>query len=941
MKKLRSVCLGFVVVMTGGGHEFTAEEKAWWAVQPVKVGVVPEGGGLAVDYFVGRKLEEAGLEMAPGASAVEFVRRAYFDLHGLPPTMSEVREFGAAWDEDEDDAVAELIEELLASPRYGERWGQHWLDVGRYADSDGYRADDFRPAAFRYRDYVIRAFNEDKRYDDFVREQLAGDEIAPHDPERMAATGFLRNGVYEWNQRNAEMQREIMINEITNVTGEVFMGMGVGCAQCHDHKFDPILQKDYFALQAFLSSVYWPDDRYHATKEEITKYERGRRRWKGATEGVRAEMESLVEAGERKIFEFRVKTFPPEVQAMYAKTWEEKSGYERQISFLVERQALREVRTLATVEKVLKKESVERARYGELKEELAEFDHLKPKELPRAFVSTDTGREAATVTMKKEEIAPVFLALLGGEVPEIETRPGTTGRRSALAEWLVREDHPTTARVMVNRIWQHHFGKGIAASPNDFGMLGEKPSHPELLDFLAGEFVKGGWKIKRMHRIIMTSEAYRQTARFEPSHLHELTDPENKMLWRYPPRRLSAEEIRDAMLAVSGELLSRDGGPAQVSSVPVRSIYVKKMRNTPDRILQCFDSPSGFTSEPERLNTTTPTQSLLLANSEWPLARARAMAERVLGKKKLATKEDVARAYEMAWGREASGAEVKAALDFLAMQQPVTEAVEKKAAEKEGLQGELGEVFQGAGEFLDEATAGVFSLDAERALELVGVGLKDDHFTISAVARLEAIHADGRVNTLVSQWNGSQQQAGWAIGVTSAKSGYDPRNFIVQLVGRNPGGDLKYEVVASGLRVPLGVPVFLAVAINPQPDGKGVVRFHMKDLSRMDSPIEIAEVGHPIAGEICSEHEKIRIGSRNGGEHFWKGQVARVTVAAGISNEGTAIKLEDVLADIWVADLMALPDGVRLKGGKKAPRHEAFADFCHALLSSNEFLYLH
>jgi hypothetical protein len=950
VKRLLKCCLGFVVVMAAGGHEFTDEQKAWWAVQPVKTVVVPEGVGHPVDYFVERKLEEVGLKMAPGASAVEFVRRAYFDLHGLPPTVEAVRKFVVAWDEDEDTAVAGLVEELLASPRYGERWGQHWLDVVRYADSDGYRADDFRSSAFRYRDYVIRAFNEDKPYDEFVREQLAGDEIAPGDPMRVAATGFLRNGVYEWNQRNAEMQREIMINEITNVTGEVFMGMGVGCAQCHDHKFDPILQKDYFALQAFLSSVYWPDDRYHATEEEISKYEKDSRTWDETTEGIRDEMKSLLEAGARKTYEFRVKTFPPEVQVMFRKPWEEKSAYERQISFLVERQAEREVRTLATAEKILKKGSAELQRYGALKEEMAFFENLKPEDLPRAFVSTDTGREGAVVRMKEEEVSPGFLELLGGEVPEIEVREGTSGRRSALAEWLVRGDHPTTARVMVNRIWQHHFGKGIAASPNDFGMLGEEPSHPELLDWLAGEFVKGGWKMKQMHRLIMTSAAYRQTARFEPSNVHEVIDPENKWLWRFSPKRLSAEQIRDAMLAVSGELRHRDGGAAQTSAVPVRSIYVKKMRNTPDRILQCFDSPSGFSSEPERLNTTTATQSLLLANSEWPLARARAMAGRILGGKENPSAEDVAKAYRTAWGREASDVEVKAAVDFLAMQKTLTgEVLEKETIPKMSGLIALGDLFKGAEPFLPQGAKGAISLNpgsGRERLELPGVELKDDHFTVSAVARLEGIHADARVNTLVSQWNGNQESSGWAMGVTSAKSQYSPRNFIMQLVGHNPDGDLEYEVVASGLQVPLNIPVFMAVTVDPQPNGEGKVTFYLKDLSMPGAQMQRVEVSHHISGVIRSKGENILVGGRNGEAHLWHGTVARLTVIPEVLGEGDLMKVDDPLVDLVVSDITKPPSEIRWLGGNKAPKkksptREAFADFCHALLSSNEFLYLH
>jgi hypothetical protein len=937
MKRLPTCWLAFVVVMAAKGHEFTDEEKAWWAVQPIKEVPVPE---RAVDYFVGRKLDEAELKMAPKASAEEFVRRAYFDLHGLPPSVEEAREFVKAFEMDEDAAVIGLIDALLESPRYGERWGQHWLDVVRYADSDGYRADDFRPTAFWYRDYVIRAFNEDKSYDDFVREQLAGDEIAPGDPEGLAATGFLRHGVYEYNQRNAEMQREIMINEITNVTGEVFLGMGIGCAQCHDHKFDPILQKDYFALQAFLSSVYWPDDRYHATSEEIAKHEEDRREWEDATVEIRAEMNSLMEAGEKKIYNSQVKTFPPKVQEMFAEPWKEKSSYARQISFLVDRQALRIVRTLATVEKVLAKDSAERARHDELARDLAGFDHLKPKELPRAFMSTDTGSEAAVVSLKDRELEPQFLELLGGEKPKIEVRQFTTGRRSALADWIVREDNPFTSRVMVNRIWQHHFGKGLAASPNDFGMLGEKPTHPVLLDWLAGEFVKGGWKVKRMHRLIMTSAAYRQTARFEPSNTHNFIDPENKLLWRFPPRRLSAEQIRDAMLAVSGELKHREGGAAQGSSASGRSIYLKKMRNTPDRILQCFDSPSGFSSEPERLNTTTPTQSLLLANSEWPLGRARVMANRVLGHRESASAEDVARAYEMAWGREATEDEVKAAMDFLAVQK----ALPGESLKKEGRMVELGNSFQGAEGFLKEDTVGAFFLAEGGALELSGVGLKDDHFTVSAVARLDRIHADGRVNTLVSQWNGNQQDSGWAMGVTSAKSRYEPRNFIVQLVGRNPSGDMKYEVVASGLRVPLEVPVFLAVSIDPQPNGKGTVTFYLKNLSHPDHPMEMAKVAHTIVGGILPESGQALVGGRLGGAHFWHGIVGRVTVVPKRLKGDEVMNAAGALVDVGASDFSEFPEGVKwneMKEASQAPTHEAFSDFCHALLSSNEFLYLH
>lgn len=946
----RSIAGVFVMMACGIGlvataREFTEDEKAWWAVQPVKEVKVPKEAVHPVDFFIDRKLSKAALEVAPKASAEEFLRRAFFDLHGLPPSIEEVEQFTSAWEADQEKAITDLIERLLESPRYGERWGQHWLDVVRYADSDGYRADDFRPTAFRYRDYVIKAFNEDKSYREFVLDQLAADELTPNDPDRVAATGFLRHGVYEWNQRNAEMQREIMINEVTNVTGEVFLGVGVGCAQCHDHKFDPILQKDYFAMQAFLSSVYWPDDHHHAQPAEIEKFKEAKEKWEAATAGIRAEMKSLVQKGEKAKYDFRVETFPPEVQEIFAKPKAEQTSYERQISFLVERQAIREVRTRAMPSQVLKKDSPERARYEELEKKLAAFADLKPKLLPKAFLTTDTGNSPAEVKMKSEIIEPQFFELLGGELPNINARKNTTGRRSALAEWIVREDNPFTARVMVNRIWQYHFGKGLASSPNDFGMLGEEPTHPELFDWLANDFMSGGWTMKRMHKLIMTSEAYRRTARFEPSNSHSVSDPENSLLWRFPPRRLSAEQIRDAMLAISGELTHRDGGSAQGGSAPVRSVYVKKMRNTPERILQCFDSPLGFASQPDRLNTTTPTQSLLLANSEWPLARGRAMAKRILGGKEAASAEEVARAYAIAWGRKASEGEVKAALDFLKLQKT---NLAEKAGEKVFPKGgfiPLAENFEGAKQVLNSETQFAFSLNQERSLRVSDLNLSDDHFTVSAVARLDQIHASASVNTLISQWNGSHQGAGWSVGVTSAKSRYGERNFIVQLVGRNPGGDLEYEVVASDLRVPLGTPVQLAVAIKPQAEGKGTVRFFLKDLSKPENKWQIREIEHNIAGGIFSPRQGIRIGGRKDGSHFWEGSVARLAVIAEAVAQESELDSKPALFDFKVTRSGGLPPQLVWKEKPQknslSPECEAFADFCHALMSSNEFLYLH
>lgn len=672
------IALGLSGDVLSDEHTFTAKEKSWWAIQPVQKGKVPEGAQHPIDAYVSRKLKESGLKMAPMASAEEFIRRAFFDLHGLPPSWQRIETFRTAWNDNEQQAVEGLIDELLDSPRYGERWGQHWLDLVRYADSDGYREDGLRPSAYLYRDYVIQSLNDDVSYQDFVREQLAADEIFPNQPEKVVATGFLRNGVYEWNQRNAEMQREIMMNEITNVTSEVFLGLGMGCAQCHDHKFDPILQEDYYSLQAFLSSVMWPDDHPRATAIEVQEYERKRGIWEFSTKELRAEIEALLAHKKREKYELRVATFPAEVQAMFWKPKDQRSSYEEQIFQLVQRQAIREVRTQAKPEQILKKGSPEELRFQNLTEELKKFDHLKPEPLATSFMTTDTGREPAKVMIPGKDrltVEPKFLTLLGGETPEIKPTPKTTGRRSALASWIVKESNPFASRVMVNRLWQYHFGRGLVASSNDFGMLGDPPSHPQLLDWLSSVFVEGSWKMKSMHRLMMTSLTYRQTARYEPSQLELSRDPTNKLLWRFPPTRLSAEQVRDAMLSISGELEDRDGGAGQNNETPVRTVYLKKMRNSPNPVMQCFDAPSGFTSEPSRQTTTTARQSLFLSNSEWPLARARVMAARILeGQQQGIGESEIVTAYRYAWGRDPSPGEISKARDFIRKQSQVIEA---------------------------------------------------------------------------------------------------------------------------------------------------------------------------------------------------------------------------------------------------------------------------
>ncbi|MDC0314746.1 DUF1549 domain-containing protein, partial [bacterium] len=376
---------------------FTEDDHQWWAVQPVVDPKVPtveysifgdpssakKKAGNAIDAFVFQKLNTKNLQPAPKASKDELVRRAYFDLHGLPPTPEQVAAFVK---NESSDAWPKLIDELLASPRYGERWASHWLDVVRFAESDGYRADDFRSGVWRYRDYVIQSLNADKPYDEFVREQLAADEFAANDPEKLIATAFLRLGVYEWNQRNAKMQWDLIMTEMTNVTSEAFLGLGIGCAQCHDHKFDPILQKDHFAMRAFLSSSWWPEHEPIGTPTEHADFEKKQAEWEAATAAIRVELDKMTADTIKNNIDGVVKQFPADVQKIYNTPAEKRTAYEEQITQLVQRQVDKK-QAGENYEKRWVKSPELLEKYKKLTTELAAFAELKPKPLPLGFIT--------------------------------------------------------------------------------------------------------------------------------------------------------------------------------------------------------------------------------------------------------------------------------------------------------------------------------------------------------------------------------------------------------------------------------------------------------------------------------------------------------------------------------------------------------------------------
>ena len=913
---------------------FSDREKAWWAIQPIRKNILNFPAN-PVDYFIQEKLESNELQLSPQAGPYEFIRRASFDLIGLPPSESEIEAFADSWKKNPKTAKKELIEKLLTSPAYGERWATHWLDVVRFAESDGYRADDFRSSAYLYRDYVIRSLNQDKPYDQFVREQLAGDEIDPKDFDHMIATGFLRHGVYEWNQSNARMQWELILNEMTNVTGEVFLGLGMGCAQCHDHKFDPILQKDYYSLQSFLSSVWWPEEQNIGQPDQLLKLQK----WEAETVEVREKLLELkkdIFKGEEKNV---VKKFPADIQEMYYKKPEERTTHEQQLVEMVNRQVRHKWIRTKWEEKFKKKEELKK-KYDDLNLELASFSP-KPS-LPQAFITTDLSvRPARTFVpgKKRQETFPEFLTLLNLPSPKIEeTKHGTTGRRLALANWITSPDNPLSTRVIVNRVWQKHFGQGLVTTANDFGFLGEPPTHPALLDFLSNYLIQNDWKLKSLHRLIMLSDTYGQTARREPSDKASLQDPQNQLLWRFPPRRLSAEQIRDAMLFTSGELKTKSGGSSVDGNSPHRSVYVKKRRNSPDRILSAFDAPAGFSSSSERLDTTTSTQALLLRNNPWPHARAMAMAKKFA--KSESTKSTISKIFKSAYGRPATQAEIELSQSFLDQwlnnQEPNKESqkIETKADKSiDSLS-------------LYENTPRIYK---KKGIEL------GTSWTIEAIARLDHIHANANVNTLLSQWSGSHQKAGWTFGITSAKSAYEPRNFIMQLIGENIGGDTIYRVIDSNLQIPLGKTHYLSCSVTLNPKGDSHVHFVWKDLETSDSKIQEARVKHDIIALQSVSSDELFLGGRSTGQHFWNGNIKHFRISSpAISQEHSLISENNKAQDQGTAKLnlnfAKSPNQVLQDTGflprtipqkTSSPQTEALAALCHVILTSNEFLYLH
>jgi len=615
------------------GRAITPEQRAYWAFQPVRKPAVPvvkhaDRVQNPVDAFILARLEREGLEPAPEASKLDLVRRVTYDLTGLPPTPAEIDAF---LQDTAVDAYERLVDRLLSSPRYGERWAQHWLDVVRYGESEGYEYDTPVGNLWRYRDYVIASLNSDKPYDRFVREQVAGDEIDPQSREALIAAGFHRLGPVRRNAGNQEVagSRNEVLTDRTDILGAAFLGVTLGCARCHDHKFDPILQKDYYRLQAFLAATEEKTISL-ATPEEEAAY-------KAKADVLQAEIVPLKK---------RLKTA---------------QGEER---FLLEQQ-------------------------------IEQLEERKPPAPPAINTVHDLPEPTKIHVLRRGEwdrkgdpVGMRFPTVLISE--SVEELPLTTPNpRVQLANWLTDPGHPLTPRVLVNRVWLHHFGTGLVKTPNDFGLNGEKPSNPELLDYLASAFVEGGWRLKLLHKLLLLSATYRQAYRTPETAKALAKDPDNRWLWRFDRRRLTAEELRDSMLAVSGRLNPEMGGPSVF--IPVdpelvsalykpgqwavthdlkahdrRSIYLVAKRNLRLPAMEVFDQPTLSSSCGRRDCSTHAPQALELLNGSMSNPLAEAFAARLVKEAGPESAAQVDLAFRLASGRPPSVEEKRLGMAFLA-----------------------------------------------------------------------------------------------------------------------------------------------------------------------------------------------------------------------------------------------------------------------------------
>jgi hypothetical protein len=754
---------------------FTGEDRSWWAFRkPVRHPLPPAKDARwttnPIDSFVKASLDAKGLMPAPQADRSTLIRRAYLDLIGLLPTPAEMDAFV---NDRSPKAYENLIEKLLASPHYGERWGRHWLDVVRYADSSGFEHDRDLATAWRYRDYVIKSFNQDKPYTQFIVEQLAGDELDEPTYDSVTATAFYRIGPrVRFREKDNPFYRYDYLDDMVRTTFQGFMGLSVHCARCHDHKFDPISRKDYYrSVAMFFGYVNY--DHPLMPKEQIREWERKTREVVTALEPLKKEV-SRIEAPYRKAqFEANLKRLPEEVQAaiktpveqrtagqkLLAAQFERGSGGDGDPNFMGDDPALALITTAGTrppnlveipryggarrppaTPNLIKVSDEDHARRAELLAKIAQLESQMPPTPPAVEGIRDgdyrlapdgpgdepspgktyrpdypdLGKSFLPQPGQKYEVpwvhfgsnglvveddnkapvvAPGYLTVLVNGTPPPVAKPPrrddyvSSGRRRALAEWIASPENPLTARVMVNRVWYWHFGRGIVSTPGNFGKMGASPSHPELLDWLATEFVRQGWSIKQMHRLIMNSETYKAGSTFYNAANAE-KDPDNVFLWRYPVRRLDGEIMRDVILSASGQINLEAGGTPFFPSIPQsvrdgyrqgkwiltkeepstwrRSVYAYWKRGMKYPMFDVHDQPDQNVTAEKRNITTVPTQALTLLNNEFVLLQARHLADRVMRDgNSIDPAVQVKTLYRIALSREPSASELAGQVEFL------------------------------------------------------------------------------------------------------------------------------------------------------------------------------------------------------------------------------------------------------------------------------------
>jgi hypothetical protein len=695
-------------------YDRAPRKQPHWAYQPVSRPAAPAVKGkkwarTPIDTFVLAKLEASDLAPSPDADRAAFVRRATLDTWGVIPTPEEVAAFVS---DRSPNAHEKLIDRLLVSHRYGERWGRRWLDLTRYADSDGYNVDGPRPNAWRYRDYVIQSFNDDKPYDRFILEQLAGDELWPEDKNALIATGFLRNFPDEINARDLNLKKQEVANDLTDTVGAVLLGATVNCAQCHDHKFDRISQKEYYQLQAFFANASARDDVPAADAKAQAEYGRRLAKYNEATKDIREQMEAILAPTIEKLEADRLLGFVPQTRVSIMKAENERNAYDR---WIYHRNLWTMVgRTRQAVRRLQEKDKDGYEKYQKLDAELKKFDKTKPKDPGYISTMTELGHADAPPTFvlfkgiydrPLEEVQPGFPSLFTGEKPVIVPTATSSGRRTALAKWIVDPKNPLTARVFVNRVWDQYFGRGIVETTSDFGKMGTKPSNPELLDYLADQFVSNGWSIKTLQREILLSSVYRQSSAHRED-VHR-ADPENRLLAVFPRQRLDAEEIRDSLLAAAGLLEEKVGGPAVFPPLPPqtgiipelwkvsenprdhnrRSVYVFVKRNQPYPLLETFDWANPQVVHSHRDVTTTAPQALALINSDLVYEWSQALAGRVIREAGADESARLERLFRILYSRAPDAFEKSTLLAFLDSQESIAKeqlAAGKKVATPEG-----------------------------------------------------------------------------------------------------------------------------------------------------------------------------------------------------------------------------------------------------------------